>query len=332
MVEYYCKQCDIKTDLSECPNCHQRTELKGSSVFWCEQCKIPLYEHYCSLCGNKGKRIATDIRPVFPQERLFMEIVRREPLKYKDCSVWSSASNYYLIDGNRVDFNISDIQKIGAENIRKEIEEYSPQNDEVAFNTYIERFIKANQGRCNYITNEACAYIRNAARNYGPAEMFVSMSGGKDSTVVSSLVRRALSSEEILHIYGDTTLEFPETKRYIEEFRKIHPKTPLLVAINKDKEFEDLCTKLGPPSRVMRWCCTVFKTGAIQRKISTIFRNKKRVLTFMGLRRNESNSRSKYDRDANSPKITIQKTSCPIIDWFDFDVIDGEERFHSIEI
>ena len=320
MVEYYCKHCDIKTDLSECPNCHQRTELKGSSIFWCDECHVPLYEQHCSLCGKKAKRIATDIRPVFPEERLLMEIVLGTPLKYKDCSVWSSASNFYFVDGQRVEFNVADIQKIGADKIRDEIEKYSPDNDSASFDLYIDRFIRANQGRCNYITSEACSYIRTAAKGYGPTEMFVSMSGGKDSTVVSSLVRRALSSEEILHIYGDTTLEFPETKKYINEFRRIHPKTPLLVAINKDKDFEDLCTKLGPPSRVMRWCCTVFKTGAIQRKITTLFRNKKRVLTFMGLRRNESNSRSKYDRDANSPKITIQKTSCPIIDWFDFDI------------
>ena len=42
-----------------------------------------------------------------------MEIVLGEPLKYKESSVWSSASNYYLIDGKRVNFNILDIPKIG---------------------------------------------------------------------------------------------------------------------------------------------------------------------------------------------------------------------------
>ena len=123
MVEYYCKACDIKTDLSVCPSCHQRTDLKGSSIFWCEECHIPLYDHLCPLCGKKAKRIATDIRPVFPEERLLMEIVLGEPLKYKDCSVWSSASNYYLIDGKRIDFNITDVQKIGADTVRRDIEQ-----------------------------------------------------------------------------------------------------------------------------------------------------------------------------------------------------------------
>jgi phosphoadenosine phosphosulfate reductase len=129
-----------------------------------------------------------------------------------------------------------------------------------------------------------------------------------------------LSNEQILHLYGDTTLEFPETKDYVARFKRAHPKTLVLVAKNKDKDFEELCGVLGPPSRQMRWCCTVFKTGAIQRKMSTVFRNKKRVLTFYGIRRNESTSRSKYDRESDSPKIAIQKTVSPIIDWLDFDI------------
>ena len=39
----------------------------------------------------------------------------------------------------------------------------------------------------------------------------------------------------------------------------------ILTAKNREKNFEDLCDVIGPPSRVMRWCCTVFKTGAFQK-------------------------------------------------------------------
>lgn len=320
MVEYFCTKCEIKTNVSQCPHCGQKTNLKGSSIYWCDNCNVPLYDSVCLRCGKAARRISSDIRPVFPEERLLMEIILGTPLKYKDNSVWSSSSTYYIVDGNRVDFNIEKVKEIGAAYIRAELAKYTSDNDEKSFTEMIARFVEANRARCEYITSEACDYIRKAAKSFSPTEMFVSMSGGKDSTVVSSLVRKALATEEILHIYGDTTLEFPETKKYIEEFKAVHLKTPLFISINKDKNFKDLCEKLGPPSRVMRWCCTIFKTGAIQRKITSLFRGKTKVLTFMGLRRNESTSRSKYDRDSNSPKITIQKTSCPIIDWFDFDV------------
>ena len=70
----------------------------------------------------------------------------------------------------------------------------------------------------------------------------------------------------------------------------------------------------------MRWCCTVFKTGAIQKTISAAFKDKTQILSFQGIRRNESASRSKYDRESDSPKITKQKVASPIIDWIDFDV------------
>ena len=70
----------------------------------------------------------------------------------------------------------------------------------------------------------------------------------------------------------------------------------------------------------MRWCCTIFKTGAIQRKIKTMFRNKNKIITFYGIRRNESASRNKYERETEGSKITKQITISPIIDWMDFDV------------
>lgn len=151
-------------------------------------------------------------------------------------------------------------------------------------------------------------------------DMFVSFSGGKDSTVTSDLAMRGLGAGNILHVFGDTTLEFPQTEEYVARFKKAHPKTPVLSAKNTEKDFYELCMLLGPPSRVMRWCCTIFKTGAITRKIQTLFRGKKRILTFYGIRRSESASRNKYDREVDGAKITKQVTVSPIIDWLDFDV------------
>ena len=163
-------------------------------------------------------------------------------------------------------------------------------------------------------------YIKNYSKDFKAIDMFVSFSGGKDSTVTSDIVMRALSEPKILHIFGDTTLEFPETMRYVDRFKKEHPQTPVLSSRNKDKDFEELCKLVGPPSRVMRWCCTIFKTGAIQRKIKTLFRNKNKIITFYGIRRSESASRSKYERETEGSKITKQITISPIIDWMDFDV------------
>lgn len=94
----------------------------------------------------------------------------------------------------------------------------------------------------------------------------------------------------------------------------------MLVAKNKEQDFNELCKVIGPPSRLMRWCCTIFKTGAITRKIDSTFREKKSVLTFQGIRRNESAARSKYDRESKDSKIAKQVAVAPIIDWLEFDI------------
>ena len=76
------------------------------------------------------------------------------------------------------------------------------------FNKYIDKFIEANRDRLNYLKDEAHSFIRKARKNYDISQIMVSFSGGKDSTVTSDLVIKALSNPEIVHIFGDTTLEF----------------------------------------------------------------------------------------------------------------------------
>ena len=71
---------------------------------------------------------------------------------------------------------------------------------------------------------------------------------------------------------------------------------------------------------MMRWCCTVFKTGTITKRIDSTFKGCKSLITFQGIRRNESLARSKYDRESNDSKIKKQISVNPIIDWLDFDV------------
>lgn len=319
MIKYICETCNIEGDLSTCSVCGERTQIK-SKLYWCKECNVPLYEENCSLCGNKGEESTTDIRPVFPEERLLLEILIGEPFKFLKSSVWNGAGNRYIVDGKSLKTSISNLMKMDSKEVIKKLEELGKDNKYEYFNKYIDKFKKANRGRFNFIVSEATQFIIEEKRNYGDDETFVSFSGGKDSTVVSDLVIRALGNPGIIHIFGDTTLEFPMTEEYAKRFKANHSKTPFLSARNKEKNFYDMCEVVGPPSRVMRWCCTVFKTGAITKKINSTFKSKNKILTFYGIRRSESVSRSKYDRSTDSPKIMKQKVSSPIIDWYDFDI------------
>lgn len=324
MIKYFCENCNIECETSVCPSCHDTTKLIKSEIYWCDNCKCPIFDEKCSCCGSTAKLIGSDLRPVFPQERLLLEILMGEPFKYANSSIWNVGSNRYVINGEKKLISYKDLrEKNNVEEVIEKLKLYEEENkkyiEEFLTSESVSNFISNNRARLNYITYEAISYIRNMAENKNEDEMFVSFSGGKDSTVVSDLVLTALS-KDIIHIYGDTTLEYPTSEVYVKRFRKLHPTVPLLTAKNKDQDFNNLCEVIGPPARMMRWCCTVFKTGAITKRIDSTFKNAKTILTFQGIRRNESLARSKYDRDSGESKIKKQISANPIIDWLDFDV------------
>lgn len=326
MLKYVCKKCDdLICDTSICPVCGNRTELVESTIFWSKEYNTPSFDEVCFSNGEKCKSIGSDIRPVFAEERLLLELLQGIPMAWAGKSVWNTGANRYVVDGKKITLLFTDMAKTAdADEIIKKLIEYKEENqfyvDNFYEQEYIKKFIEINKVRLNTISQEAFDYVRRKANGWQIDEMFVSFSGGKDSTVTSHIAMNALNMQSLIHIYGDTTLEYPTSETYLQRFKNANKETPVLVAKNKDQDFDNLCEVIGPPSRVMRWCCTVFKTGAITKKIETTFRNKNKILSFQGIRRNESKSRNKYDRDSTSSKITKQQVASPIIDWIDFDV------------
>lgn len=71
--------------------------------------------------------------------------------------------------------------------------------------------LESNRKRLLALEDDAFEFIKHTVNDHSPREILVSFSGGKDSTVVSDLVRRALGRADILHIFGDTKLEDENT-------------------------------------------------------------------------------------------------------------------------
>jgi phosphoadenosine phosphosulfate reductase len=297
-------------------------------VFWCDECKVPIIKaansidkNICTLCNGNTTYLCADLRPVFPEERLLLEIIGAKPFAYHDKAIWASNNRYY-IDGKVKLITTSFYKKNSPKVIRELLDQYSVQNDYLYFNQSIERFIKANQDRLNYLKDEAFAFIQSAAEKYPHESIVLSFSGGKDSTVTADLAARALSDPSLVHIFGDTTLEFPLTMEYAQRFRKNNPKAIFKVAKNKEQNFYKVCEDIGPPARMLRWCCSMFKTGPITRVLNSMYRDRD-ILTFYGIRKCESVSRSKYNRiedNAEAVKIQKQKVASPIFYWKDIDI------------
>ena len=326
MIERICPKCRVPMNGEKCikPNCGCLTKM-SSTIYWCKKCNVPIYEKICPVCGTEGNYVSTDIRPVFPEENMLISIIlENNPMSYQKESIWYG-NGVYIINGHKTRLSVNKLNKFPLEEIRKIKEMYNKfaaQIDYKFFDEIIDKFVKANADRYNAITEDAVNFVQQYADRYDINDMMVSFSGGKDSTVTSHIVNKAFGTNKVLHVFGDTTLEFPYTLEYKKRFRtnKESQGVRILTAKNREKNFEQLCEVVGPPSRVMRWCCTVFKTGAIQKTISSAFKDKSNILSFQGIRRSESASRSKYERDSESPKISKQTVASPIINWIDYDV------------
>lgn len=326
----WCKNCNIETNENKCPICSTETvEDIPNEVYWCTDCCIPAIQDInqidkgvCPVCGKSMKYLSTDLRPVFPEERLLMEILTgAKPLEYVQKSVWA-ANNRYYINGESIAIPSKLYAEANTDEISKLIDEYKGQNTYDFFNIHIEKFLSANKRRLHYLKDEAHSFIRKSAEKFDEENIVLSFSGGKDSTVTADIVIKALGNPSLVHIFGDTTLEFPMTIQYANRYRENHSQAIFQIAKNREQNFYDVCGDIGPPARMMRWCCSMFKTGPITRVINSLYRNQQ-ILTFYGIRKSESVSRSKYNRiedDAESIKIQRQTVASPIFFWKDFDI------------
>jgi phosphoadenosine phosphosulfate reductase len=317
-------------------------------VFWCENCHTVFKaevigerkSQMCFHCGNSARYLTPDVRPVFSRERRILQFYGYGPLLNEQMWRSSKAPNYY-VDGNSVTLP-------HFEQLRKDLpaigdfiadSDHYDAVDEQLIEDYT-HVLETNRAYLNGLEDEAFQFVQRCVKRFSRRMIMVSFSGGKDSTAVSDIVRRALGRSDVLHVFGDTTLEDENTYDYVREFREQNPLVPFFEA-RAEHNFHELVEEMGPPSRVMRWCCTIFKAGPINNLLLSL--GDQKVLTFYGIRHDESVRRSRYHRLSwNSPdrvgkvvkvdqddelnavtvgaKIGQQITASPIIDWSEFDV------------
>lgn len=145
-----------------------------------------------------------------------------------------------------------------------------------------------------------------------------SFSGGKDSQVVLDLCTRAIPPENFEVIYSDTGYELPPSLQLYDKianhYRELYPQLKFSIARNHASVLS-YWDRIGTPSDTHRWCCAVMKTAPLYRMLKTDDGRQARVLTFDGVRAEESTRRSRYERIGKGVKHDTVINARPILFW-----------------
>lgn len=145
----------------------------------------------------------------------------------------------------------------------------------------------------------------------------VAFSGGKDSCVLLDLVKKALPKGSFVVVFGDTGMEFPDTYEVIEKTQQQCDEDEIPFYISKShltpKESWEM---FGPPSRVLRWCCSVHKSTPQTLKLRDVVgKNDFTGLDFVGVRAQESVTRSNYKYENYGAKQKGQYSHNSLLEW-----------------
>lgn len=144
-----------------------------------------------------------------------------------------------------------------------------------------------------------------------------SFSGGKDSQVVLDLCTRAIPPTDFEVIYSDTGYELPPSLALYKDveayYKKRFPSLRFFTARNHETVL-NYWDKIGTPSDNHRWCCSVMKTAPLYRMLKVEGNKQAHVLTFDGVRAEESVRRENYQR-LGKGKHTYIYNAHPIIGW-----------------
>ncbi len=152
-------------------------------------------------------------------------------------------------------------------------------------------------------------------------EMYISsFSGGKDSQVVLDLVTRVIPSEDFIVTYSDTGYELPTSLALYKRVEKLYKEKFPSLQFYITKNHQNVLyywDEMDSPSRIHRWCCAVMKTAPLYKFLKELNGTGKQpyVMAFEGVRAEESETRSSYQRIGKGVKHGNVVNVRPIFAW-----------------
>lgn len=171
--------------------------------------------------------------------------------------------------------------------------------------------IDINKQHLQNIENSSLKLIEEKMHKFKDYTSIIPVSMGKDSMVVAHLVRSLYP--DIKSIFNNTSLDVAETYTMAKNF-------PNCEIMNPTKGFYQYVQQDHMiPTRLARFCCRIFKVGVMVEKLD----HNHPYLLWMGMRNEESNTRSNYEDEwVNSSEWgdTCWQGILPIRKWSEMDV------------
>ena len=279
------------------------------------------------LLNDKTALMSKEPRPVYAQELDFLGIdTIWQYEKQQDVPYMWAEANHYIYKGKTI-FNTSggslyvkptvDIVCLKDDNGKPTTQVLAPRT--VLEPVNLDLMCQKNRILMDIIEQVTVKKIYEVyKRRQKSLDCFhVAFSGGKDSVVLLELVKKALPRSGFMVVFGDTKMEFPDTYALVDKVEaQCKAENIDFYRASTHFEPEESWRLFGPPSRVLRWCCSVHKAAPQTLKIREVLGKNDYVgLDFVGVRAQESATRSGYDVENYGKKQKGQYSHNSILEW-----------------
>ncbi len=276
--------------------------------------------HGYKLTVKTGRFVANEIRPVFSEELVLTGLAKRFIYNRKETRplLWAQKNVYIIADADEKGKGVG--KRVAQLNGTRYGTPLSP---EFFFEgrlrlepVDVAAMVAANTGTMDIIVADAKRRTKELYdSDIGRCDIaYIAFSGGKDSVALLDICHRVLPLS-VPVIFSDTDMELPDTYNVWEEIQSRYLDREFLCARAENPALENW-RKFSPPSRTIRWCCSVHKsTPAIALLKEKLGRPTIMAMAFVGVRSDESYSRSFYEDATDGAKNASQLNRMPILDW-----------------